>query len=81
MRAQHLDPNNVELGILNPLAPTPGNAQNPELSIALATAMNQWQLAQWMEHEPRLKGSIMPPYEDGEASAREIDRWAGNPHF
>ena len=32
MRAQHLDPNNVELGILNPLAPTPGNAQNLELS-------------------------------------------------
>ena len=81
MRAQHLDPNNVELGILNPLAPTPGNAQNLELSAALATAMNEWQLAEWMEPEPRLKGSIMPPYEDAAASVTEINRWAGNPHF
>ncbi|MGI9501109.1 MAG: amidohydrolase family protein [Geminicoccaceae bacterium] len=81
MRAQHLDPNNVELGILNPLAPTPGNAQNLELSSALATAMNEWQLAEWMEPEPRLKGSIMPPYEDAAASVTEINRWAGNPHF
>ena len=37
MRDQHLDPNNVELGILNPIAPTPGNAQNLELGTALAT--------------------------------------------
>lgn len=81
MRAQHLEPNAVELGILNPLAPTPGNAQNPDLAIALATAMNRWQLAEWMEQEPRLKGSIMPPYEDAAASVEEIKRWAGNPHF
>ena len=81
MRAQHLDPNNVELGILNPLAPTPGNAQNLDLSAALATAMNQWQLAEWLEPEPRLKGSIMPPYEDAAASVKEIDKWAGNPYF
>lgn len=81
MQAQHLDPNNVELGILNPLAPTPGNAQNPELAVALATAMNQWQIAEWTEKDARLKGSIMPPYEDGAASMAEINRWAGNPNF
>lgn len=81
MRDQHLNPNNVELGILNPLLPTPGNAQNPDLSVALATAMNQWQLAEWLEPEPRLKGSIMPPYEDGPASAKEINRWAGDDRF
>ena len=81
MRAQHLGPNNVELGILNPLAPTPGNAQNIELSHALAPAMNAWQLEEWLEPEPRLKGSIMPPYEDAKASVTEIERWAGNPRF
>ncbi len=81
MQAQHLDPNNVELGILNPLAPTPGNAQNPELAIALAGAMHEWQIAEWTEKDARLKGSIMPPYEDGPAAATEINRWAGNPHF
>lgn len=81
MAAQHLDPNNVELGILNPLAPTPGNAQNPELAVALATAMNEWQISEWTEKDKRLKASILPPYEDGAASAAEIRRWAGNPHF
>ena len=49
MRTQHLDPNNVELGILNPLAPTPGNSQNLDLAAALSTAMHEWQLAEWLE--------------------------------
>ncbi len=81
MRAQHLDPNNVELGILNPLPFTPGNVQNLDFSAALAGALNEWQLSEWMEQEPRLKGSILPPYEDAAASVREINKWAGNPHF
>ena len=81
MREQHLDPNNVELGILNPIAPTPGNAQNPDLAVALSRAINEWQVAEWTSQEPRLKASIVPPYEDGSESAKEIDHWAGHPDF
>lgn len=81
MRAQHLDPNNVELGILNPIKPAPGNAQNQDLGAALAGAINRWQLAEWTELEPRLKASIAVPYENAEASVAEIDAWGGHPHF
>lgn len=80
MRAQHLDPNNVQLGILNPLRSGQGS-QNPELSAALCRAMNEWQIAEWTSKEPRLRASVLVPYEDAAASAAEIDRCAGNPHF
>jgi predicted TIM-barrel fold metal-dependent hydrolase len=81
MRAQLLDPCNIELGILNAITPAPGAAQNLDLSIALSRAMNEWQQADWTEKEPRLKASIVVPYEDGPAAAAEIEHWAAHPDF
>ena len=81
MREQLLDPYNVELGILNAITPAPGNAQNRELSIALSSAINHWQEAEWTSKESRLKASIVVPYEDGAASAAEIDKWAAHKDF
>jgi len=81
MRTQHLDPNNIELGILNAITPAPGAAQNPDLGAALSHAINQWQVAEWTSKEPRLKASIVVPYEDGPASAAEIERWGGDENF
>src|SRR5882724_2252 len=63
MQAQHLDPNNVELGILNPLGSGQG-VQNPELSAALCHATNEWQIAEWTSKDSRLKGSVVVNYED-----------------
>jgi uncharacterized protein len=80
MAAQHLDPNNVALGILNPLQTGQG-VQNLDLSAALCRATNEWQLAEWTSRDARLRGSVVVPYEDGPASAREIERCAGNPQF
>ena len=80
MRKQHLDPNNVRLGILNPLRGGHG-IQNLDLAAAFATAINKWQVEHWTSRDDRLKASVVVPSEDGAASAREIDRWAGNPHF
>jgi hypothetical protein len=42
---------------------------------------NDGQLAHWADKEPRLKASIVVPYEDGEASAAEIRKRAGNNKF
>jgi uncharacterized protein len=81
MRAQLLDPCNIELGILNAITPAPGAAQNRDLSVALSRSMNEWQQAEWTDHEPRLKASIVVPYEDGAAAAAEIEHWAGKPDF
>lgn len=80
MRKQHLDPQNVKLGVLVPLRPGQG-LQNLDLSAAICRAVNDWQLADWLTKEPRLKGSVVIPYQDPVASVAEIERRAGDPHF
>lgn len=80
MQAQHLDPNGVALGILNPLGAGQGLA-NPDFCAAMCAAANEWQVEYWTSRDSRLKGSILVPYEDAAASAAEIRKWAGNPNF
>ena len=80
MQKQHLDPNNVVLGVLNPLNTGQG-LRNQDLSAALATAVNDWQVAEWTSKEPRLKASIVVANEDGSAAAAEIRKRAGDPNF
>lgn len=79
LRSQLLDEWNIEYGILNPLV----GVHSPlvEYSAALAAAVNDWLIAEWLEPEPRLRGSISVPYEDGELAAAEIDRLADDPRF
>ena len=74
MAEQHLDPNNVALGILNPLTSGQG-AQDADLSAALTHATNEWQVAEWTSRDSRLKASVVVPFEDGPTSA-EDDRGA-----
>lgn len=81
MRTQHLDFYGVEYGIMNPLSPTGQGDQNDDLSAALAFASNEHQLESWVKREPRLKASLVVPYEDSEASRREISRRAGDRRF
>ena len=81
MREQYLDRYGVEVGLMNPLGPSGQGEQNRELSAALASATNDWQVEDWARPEPRLKASIVVPYEDGEASRAEIHKRAGDPHF
>ena len=80
MQAQHLDPNNVELGILNPLGSGQG-VQNPALATALCHATNEWQIAEWTGKDSRLKGSVVVNYEDAPTAAAEIRRYAGDKNF
>jgi uncharacterized protein len=81
LQEQLLDAYDVEFGIMNPLSPSGQGESNPELSAALATATNEWQLERWARPEPRLKASICVPYEDPAAAVAEIRRRAGDPHF
>jgi uncharacterized protein len=80
MAQQHLDPNNVALGILNPLTSGQG-AQDADLSAALTHATNEWQVAEWTSRDTRLKASVVVPVEDGPASAKMIAQRAGDPNF
>jgi uncharacterized protein len=81
MQKQLLDQNNCVLGILNPTGDNGQSYQNREFGAAVCHAMNEWVLHEWLEPEPRLKGSIVVPYEDADAAVAELAKYAGNPHF
>ncbi len=80
MQQQHLDPNNVVLGVLNPLASGQG-IRNHELSAALCSAINDWQIEKWTSKDSRLKGSVVVGNEDGLTAAKEIRKRAGDRNF
>ncbi|MEZ4615642.1 MAG: amidohydrolase family protein [Caldilineaceae bacterium] len=48
---------------------------------ALATAVNQWQVEQWLEQESRLRASIVVPSQNPQRAAAEIERWGDHPGF
>ena len=81
MQAQHLDPNEVQFGVLIPLRIGANNQRNLEFGAALATAMNEWQIAKWLSQDKRLRGSIVVTQEDPAASIKEIERLADDRRF
>lgn len=82
LREQALDgaPWPVTVGILN-CAYRTASVHNHDLAAALATAVNQWQVDQWLSQEPRLRGSIVVPSQNPERSAAEINRWGDEAGF
>src|SRR3982074_2972290 len=72
-RQDFLDPYNVAHAMLIPLTPA-GRQVNAELDAALATAVNDWQVAEWLEPEPRLRASMVVPFEYPQAAVAEIER-------
>ncbi|MEA2730274.1 MAG: uncharacterized protein QOF70_4749 [Acetobacteraceae bacterium] len=80
IRSHHLDPHNIQFGLINP--PTPSNsALNPDIANAVARAMNEFQVECMVKPEPRLRASIVVNYEDPAAAVKEIERCAGDPAF
>ncbi len=80
LREQLLDAWGIEYGILTPLLGATGG-HLPEYEAALARAVNDWQIAEWLDPEPRLRASIVVPFEAGDLAAAEIDRLAGDRRF
>ena len=81
MREQHLDFYGIEWGVMNPLSPTGQGEQDDELSAAMAFAANEYQLEGWNRRDPRLKASVVIPYENSELSCAEIRKRAGDRRF
>jgi uncharacterized protein len=81
IRSQYLDAYGIEFGVLGPLGVSGHSEINQEFSAALASASNDWQRDTFARPEPRLKASIVLPYENAEASVAEIERCAGDPAF
>src|ERR1700674_1267763 len=72
MQEQHLDHYGIGHGVLHPLSPSGQGDQNADLSAALACATNECQLERWTHRDKRLKASVVVPYEDAEASVKEV---------
>ena len=73
LRAQLLDRWDMEHGIMLPLHAA-GRQLNLGYAAARSAAINDWQVAEWIEREPRLWGSIIVAYEDG--ARTRADRFA-----
>ena len=80
LRGQVLDPLGVEYAILNCLYAI-DSLHNPEAAGAFASAVNDWQIAEWLDQEPRLRASIVVPVQIPELAAREIERVGKHPGF
>ncbi len=57
---------------------------DPDFGTAIAAAHNDWLADTWLSKyndDGAFKGSITINIQDPAAAAKEIDRWAGHPHF
>ncbi len=81
MREQLLDACGTQFGVLNPVGDNGQPSQNQEFGAAYCRAMNDWQIAAFTSQEPRLKGSVVVPYENAPAAVEEIERRAGDENF
>lgn len=57
------------------------SVRNPDAAAALATAVNDWQVAEWLDPEPRLRAAIVLAAQRPEGAVVEIERRAGDPRF
>src|SRR6185437_1018166 len=80
LREQVLDPWNVERAILN-CDYAVESIHNPDADVAMASAINDWIVAEWLGNEPRLRASIVVPSKQPDMAAREIDRLGDHPGF
>jgi uncharacterized protein len=79
IRTQALDPLGAELAILT-CAYGVESVRNPDAAAAIASAINDWLAAGFLEREPRLRASISVPAQPAMA-AEEIARVAADPRF
>lgn len=78
LQADVIDPLALEYAILN-CSYGIESIHNPDAAAALASAVNDWHLAEWLEAEPRLRASIVVPSQQPAMAASEIDRVGGQP--
>ncbi|MHB8645796.1 MAG: amidohydrolase family protein [Thermomicrobiales bacterium] len=80
VQEQSLDPWGVQFAILNNTYNLE-SVHNPDAAAALASAVNDWHIAEWLEKDGRLRASLLVPSQQPEMAAREIDRVGDHPGF
>jgi len=78
----HLDPLGIAYGVLQPSAGIGANLIHAiDVGNAFARAVNDWQIANYVEADPRLLGSVCVNMADPAAAAAEIRRIGGHPRI
>lgn len=80
MQEQLLDEWEMDYGVLNPLSPA-GTQQNLPYAAAIAQAVNEWQIAEWLDKDLRLRASLTVAYEEPDFAVAEIERLGNHPGF
>lgn len=80
LRRDLLDPLDVELAVVTCTYGV-DSVRHPDLAAALASAVNDWLRTEWLEPEPRLRGTIVVPARHPQQMIAEIDRVAASPGF
>jgi predicted TIM-barrel fold metal-dependent hydrolase len=75
-----LDAFNVEVGILN-CDYAIDSLHNPDTAAAMASAVNDWLIHEWLDVESRLRASLLVSARIPEMAAAEIDRVGSHPGF
>ena len=79
LQEQILDPWQVDHAIINCYYPVDGG--HPDVSAALASAVNDWLVKEWLEVDDRLRASILMPARDPAMMIAEIERVGPHPGF
>ena len=80
LRTQLLDPWRLDVAVTHCIYGVDG-IHNPDWADAMARALNDWQHAEWLAGDPRLRGSVVVAAQDPERAAAEIDRVGDRPEF
>jgi uncharacterized protein len=80
LRAQLLDEYGIDYAILEVLQGQ-DCYEHPDLAAERNRAVNDWQVATWLDFDPRLRASIAIPHEYPELAVQEIERRAGDERF
>ena len=80
LREQLLDPWQLDYAILNCYYGI-DSVRHPDMAAALASAVNDWLIAEWLDRDERLRASLVVPARDPKAMIREIERVGDHPGF
>jgi hypothetical protein len=80
VRRHALDAWGAESAVLNCVYGV-DSIRNPDTAAAVASAINDWLIAEWLEPEPRLRASVVVASTQPELAAYEIDRVGSHPGF
>jgi predicted TIM-barrel fold metal-dependent hydrolase len=76
----YLDRTGAEVAILN-CCYAVDSLHNPDQAVTLARAVNDWQIAEWLEGDSRLRASLVLPIQIPSLAIEEIERVGGHPGF